>query len=69
MEKSNRRLNKILIIVGGVILAVGLFVSIGFNIYQAFFGWDSYLQSTEQIYIMESGILRNNLEFHDGAEY
>lgn len=30
---------------------------------------DSYLQSTEEIYIMESGILRNNLEFHDGTDY
>ena len=30
---------------------------------------DSYLQTTEQIYIMEAGILRNNLEFASGENY
>lgn len=50
-------------------MIAGLCVSIGFNIYQAFFSWDSYLQSTDEIYIMEAGILCNNLEFHDGADY
>lgn len=69
MEKSKRNIKKILLLVGSVVLIIGLCVSIGFNIYQAFWGFDSYLQSTEEIYIMESGILRNNLEFHDGTEY
>ena len=27
------------------------------------------MQSTEEIYVMEAGILRNNLEFHDGTDY
>lgn len=69
MEKSTGKTKKILLIVGSVILIAGLLVSIGVNIYQAYFGWDSYLQSTDEIYIMEAGILRNNLEFHDGADY
>ena len=60
---------KILLIAGIAVLIIGLCVSIGFNIYQAFFGWDSYLQSTDEIYIMEAGIIRNNLEFHDGTDY
>lgn len=67
MEKQ--KVKKILLLVGCIVLAVGLCVSIGFNIYQAFFGWDSYLQSTDEIYIMEAGILKNNLQFHDGTDY
>lgn len=71
MEKSKRNLKKIIVIVVGIILVVGLCVSIGFNIYQC--GWyiklDSFLQSTENIYVMQSGILRNNLEFRDGTDY
>lgn len=30
---------------------------------------DSYLQNTEEIYIMEAGILNKNLEFHGGTDY
>ncbi len=67
MEKQ--KVKKILLLVGCIVLVVGLCVSIGFNIYQAFFGWDSYLQSTSEIYIMEAGILRNNLQFHEGTDY
>lgn len=69
MKRENGNIKKILLIVCSIILAVGLCISIGFNIYQAFYGFDSYLQSPEEIYIMEAGILRNNLEFHDGTEY
>lgn len=69
MENNRKNVTKILLIVAAVILIIGLLVSIGFNIYQAFFGWDSYLQSVDEIYIMESGILYNNLEFHDGTDY
>ncbi|MBD5631762.1 MAG: hypothetical protein HDP34_00830 [Clostridia bacterium] len=69
MEKTKVNIKKALLISGCIILIAGLLVSIGFNIYQAFFGFDSYLQSTEQIYIMEAGILRNNLEFADGSDY
>lgn len=60
---------KILLIVSCIVLIVALLVSVGFNIYQAYFGWDSYLQSTDEIYIMEAGILKNNLVFHDGTDY
>ena len=69
MEKSKANIKKILLLVGSIVLVVGLCISIGFNIYQAFWGFDSYLQSTDEIYIMEAGILRNNLEFHDGTDY
>ncbi|MDE6087182.1 MAG: transglutaminase-like domain-containing protein [Oscillospiraceae bacterium] len=49
-----------------IILSASLLISIGINIYQAFWNWDSYLQNTDEIYIMEAGILYNNLEFTDG---
>lgn len=65
--KNNRM--KILLIVGSAILLLLLCFSIGLNIYQAFYRFDSYLQSTEEIYIMEAGILHNNLEFHNGTFY
>ena len=54
---------------GIIILAVCLLASIGVNIFFVFWGFDSYLQDTEQIYIMEAGILRNNLEFAAGTPY
>lgn len=56
-------------IAGVAALIVLLTASIGFNIYFAFFSWDSYLQSTDEIYIMEAGILRNNLEFAEGETF
>lgn len=68
MDKTNTNVKKILLIVASAMLVAGLLVSIGFNVYQAFWGWDSYLQSTDEIYIMEAGILRNNLVFHDGTD-
>lgn len=51
-----------------IALTVLLFASIGINIYQAFGGWDSYLQDTNEIYIMEAGILNSDLEFTDGED-
>ena len=45
-----------------------LVVSIGINLYFAFWGFDTYLQNTDEIYIMEAGILRNNLEFAAGED-
>ncbi|MDE6788928.1 MAG: transglutaminase-like domain-containing protein [Ruminococcus sp.] len=51
-----------------IVLSIALLASIGINIYQAFWDDDSYLQSTEEIYIMEAGILYNNLEFSDGKD-
>ena len=40
--------------------------SIALNIYLLFWESKSYLETPEQIYIMESGILKNSLEFADG---
>ncbi len=71
MEKPTKNIKKILLIVGSIILSLGLCVSIGFNINFeiCYIKCDSYLQSTDEIYIIESGILKNNLEFHDGTDY
>lgn len=71
MKKSENNIKKILLILGCIILVIGLCISIGFNIYFAccYIQCDSYLQSTDEIYVMEAGILRNNLEFHDAADY
>lgn len=49
-------------------LSVALLASISMNVYQAFWSYDSYLQSTDEIYIMEAGILYNNLKFADGED-
>lgn len=51
-----------------IVLSILLLASVGINIYLAFFWGVTYLQSTEQIYIMEAGILRNNLDFADGED-
>ena len=62
------KLKKMLIWVGFGILIAGLITSIIFNILFALFPYQSYLQSTNEIYVMEAGILRNNLDFADGEE-
>lgn len=67
--KHKRNRKKIFTIAGIAVLAVSLLVSVGINIYLAFWGFDSYLQSTDEIYIMEAGILYNNLEFADGEDH
>lgn len=51
-----------------IVLSLLLLASIGINIYLTFWGFDSYLQSTDEIYIMEAGILCNNLDFADGED-
>ncbi len=51
------------------ILILLLLISIGLNIYLGFFVNVSYLQSTDEIYIMEAGILKNNLTYADGEAY
>lgn len=51
-----------------IILAVLLLISIGFNIRLAFFGYDSYLQDPDEIYIMEAGILYNNRVLREGED-
>lgn len=50
------------------ILSLLLLGSIGCNIYFLFFEKVSYLQSPEEIYIMEAGILNNNLELATGED-
>lgn len=67
MEKA--KLKKIILFAVVSILTAGLLASIAVNIYLAFFNFDSYLQSTDEIYIMEAGILLNNLDFKDGEEH
>ena len=61
-----KRKNILIIIIS--LLIASLLTSIGFNIYQAFFSFDSYLQSTDEIYILEAGILRNNIKFREGID-
>ena len=47
-RKKNKRIPAM---AGIIILAVCLLASIGVNIFFVFWGFDSYLQDTEQIYI------------------
>lgn len=58
-----KRKGKILFLISGVIV---LLISIGANVYFLFFNSHSYLETDEQVYIMESGIIRSNLEFAQG---
>lgn len=53
-----------------IIVSIGLCISAGLNVYfsLAYIKGESYLQTTDEIYIMEAGILRNNLAFYDGVE-
>ena len=67
--KPSKKVKRIFTITGVSVIIVAFLVSFGFNIYFALYGLDSYLQTTEQIYIMEAGILRNNLEFASGENY
>ncbi|MBE6752778.1 MAG: transglutaminase domain-containing protein [Ruminococcaceae bacterium] len=64
MEKKQKR--KITIVIA--VLSCALLASIGANVWQAFRGWDSYLQDPEEIYIMEAGILSQNLQFSEGED-
>ena len=52
-------------------LSSGLLIGIGFNKYfkVALIKQKSYLQSVDEIYIMEAGILKNNFEFRDATDY
>lgn len=61
-----KRTKKSFQIIAAILLILLLAASIVGNLYFAFFSTSSYLQSEEQIYIMESGILKNNLEFTEG---
>lgn len=63
------RLKKKFKIIGVIIILLLLVISIIFNIYYVFFSRSSYLQNEDEIYIMESGILKNNLEFALGEDF
>lgn len=71
MEKSTKNIRKIILIAVSVILGIGFCVCAGLNIYFAlcYVKGESYLQSTDEIYIMEAGILKNNSEFYEGTDY
>jgi len=66
MKERNKK--KIIKFIISTILSLVLLVSIGLNVYYIFFHTKSYLQSTEQIYIMESGILLNYSVFREGED-
>lgn len=68
MERTARR-RKQLRITGICLLILALLASVGLNVYLAFCGYDSYLQSPSQIYIMEAGVLRNNITFAAGEDH
>lgn len=60
--------------IGFAVLSLLLICSIGFIIYVAFFGgyslfFTSYQQSLNEIYVMESGIIYNDLSFRAGEDY
>ena len=62
------KIKKALKISGVILFAVLLIISIGINIYYIF-TYDSYLQSKEEIYIMESGMLLNTMDYAEGEDY
>lgn len=61
---NNNKMKKLVI----TIISLGLLISIAINIYFIFFDVNYYLQTKEQIYIMEAGILNNNSEFYKGED-
>ena len=63
-KSPKTKLTKILIIV----LVLLLLISLGFNIFPALLNNISYLQKPYEIYIMEAGILKNNLSFEEGED-
>lgn len=63
--KKNGKLKKPLVI----ILVLICVCSIAQNVYYMFWGFDSYLQSTDEIAIMEAGILTAHETFVDGEEH
>ena len=65
---NERKHKKVIIGIGFAVLIAGLITSVVFNVLLALFPYNSYLQGMDEIYIMEAGILKNNLEFADGEE-
>lgn len=69
MNKT-KHVKKALVICVIVLLTISLVASIGINIYQFNSNsFSTYLQNTDEIYVMESGILHGYLEFADGQDY
>lgn len=69
MNKT-KNVKKALVICVIVLLTISLVASIGINIYQFNSNsFSTYLQNTDEIYVMESGILHGYLEFADGQDY
>lgn len=66
--KRNKR-RKIVIIISISMLSILLLASVGLNIYYTFWGFDSYLQNTDEIYVMEAGILHKNLTLAPGEDF
>ena len=66
MESKSRQ--KKVRIAAFVFMIVLLLASAAQNVWYYFRSFDSYLQNTEEIYIMEAGILRNNMEFEPGED-
>lgn len=56
-------------LVAVVVLALLLVASVGGHVYLYYWGWDSYLQDPDEIYIMESGILLGYEAFAEGEEH
>lgn len=52
-----------------IILAILLLASLAQNVYCMFWGFDSYLQSTDEIAIMEAGILDTFKAFAEGEDH
>ncbi|MBD5104809.1 MAG: transglutaminase domain-containing protein [Ruminococcaceae bacterium] len=66
-EKIKKHRTVKIIILASICLL--LIASLVLNIYFLFFYDVSYLQSPDEIYIVESGIIKNNLEFAEGTDY
>lgn len=60
---------KMLSVIAVTVLGISLLASLGFNFYLTVWKFDSYLQMTDQVEIMTTGILRNDLAFCDGTDW
>lgn len=65
MKKRVKKPFRIMIAVLFILLLTSSMIG---NLYFVFFSTNSYLQDEEEIYVMESGILKNNLEFMEGED-
>lgn len=63
-----KNIKKLLIVCLISLLITSLITSIGINVYHSV-NFRTYLQNTDEIYVMESGILHGYLEFANGKDY